>query len=60
MGLSEARKRANDKWKKSNQEKQRYYSDHSTAKRFINKASEKDLEELLKMIKEKLDEFRRI
>ncbi|WP_215673015.1 hypothetical protein [Ligilactobacillus ruminis] len=54
---SEAQKRANEKWKASNKEKQKIYRYRSQAKKFINEfASQDDLLELRKMINEKLKE----
>ena len=54
---SEAQKRANEKWKASNNEKKKIYRYRSQAKKFINEfASQDDLLELRKMINEKLKE----
>ena len=54
---SEAQKRANEKWKDANKEKQKIYRYRSQAKKFINEfASQDDLLELRKMINEKLKE----
>ena len=54
---SEAQKRANEKWKAANKEKQKIYRYRSQAKKFINEfASQGDLFELRKMIDEKLKE----
>lgn len=54
---SEAQKRANEKWKAANKEKQKIYRYRSQAKKFINEfASQNDLLELRKMIDEKLKE----
>lgn len=53
--VSEAQKRANEKWKAANKEKQKIYRYRSQAKKFINEfATEDDLVELQRMIKEKL------
>ena len=54
---SEAQKRATEKWKAANKEKQKIYRYRSQAKKFINEfASQDDLLELCKMIDEKLKE----
>lgn len=53
--VSEAQKRANEKWKAANKEKQKIYRYRSQAKKFINEfATQDDLLELKKMIEEKL------
>lgn len=53
---SEAQKRANEKWKAANKEKQKIYRYRSQAKKFINEfASQDDLLELRKMIDDKLN-----
>lgn len=49
---SEAQKRANEKWKAANKEKQKIYRYRSQAKKFINEfATKEDLEDLEEMIK---------
>ena len=54
MALSEAKKRANEKWNQNNKERKNYLQDRSKAKSFIkNKATLEDLEELEILIKEK-------
>ena len=51
---SEAQKRANEKWKAANKEKQKIYRYRSQAKKFINEfAEEKDLQDLEKLIVER-------
>lgn len=51
--LSEARKRANQKWDKKNKDKKSYIVAKSQAKRFIKKfATNSDLKDLEKMIEE--------
>lgn len=55
---SEAQKRANEKWKAANKEKQKIYRYRSQAKKFINEfASQDDLLELRKMIDERFEEL---
>lgn len=55
---SEAQKRANEKWKAANKEKQKIYRYRSQAKKFINEfASHNDLLELRKMIDERFEEL---
>ncbi|WP_270754934.1 hypothetical protein [Ligilactobacillus ruminis] len=55
---SEAQKRANEKWKAANKEKQKIYRYRSQAKKFINEfASQGDLLELRKMIDDKLNKM---
>ena len=55
---SEAQKRANEKWKAANKEKQKIYRYRSQAKKFINEfASQRDLLELRKMIDDKLNKM---
>ena len=52
--VSEAQKRANEKWKAANKEKQKIYRYRSQAKKFINEfATQDDLVELKKMIEER-------
>ena len=54
---SEAQKRANEKWKAANKEKQKIYRYRSQAKKFINEFdSQNDLLELRKMIDERFEE----
>ena len=54
--VSEAQKRANEKWKAANKEKQKIYRYRSQAKKFINEfATQDDLLELKKMIEERQD-----
>ena len=56
---SEAQKRANEKWKAANKEKQKIYRYRSQAKKFINEfASQDDLLELRKMIDDKLNKMK--
>ena len=55
---SEAQKRANEKWKAANKEKQKIYRYRSQAKKFLNEfASQDDLLELRKMIDDKLNKM---
>lgn len=55
---SEAQKRANEKWKAANKEKQKIYRYRSQAKKFINEfASQDDLLEMRKMIDDKLNKM---
>ncbi len=50
--VSEARKRANEKWNEANKEKMKVYRYRSQAKKFIKDfATEEDLEDLEEMIK---------
>lgn len=54
--VSEAKRKANDKWNKKNKDKQRVYLYRSHAKKFIREiASDDDLKKLRKMIDEKLN-----
>ena len=54
---SEAQKRANEKWKAANKEKQKIYRYRSQAKKFINEfATKEDLEDLEEMIKSKVNQ----
>ena len=54
--VSEAQKRANEKWKAANKEKQKIYRYRSQAKKFINGfATQDDLAELKRMIEERQD-----
>lgn len=53
MALTEAQKRAKEKYNEKNREKTRYYSYKATAKSFIrNNATLKDLEEIKTLIEE--------
>ena len=53
MALTEAQKRAKEKYNEKNREKTRYYSYKATAKSFIrNNATLEDLKELEVLIKE--------
>ncbi|KRM81478.1 hypothetical protein [Ligilactobacillus ruminis] len=57
MPVSDTQKKANEKWKAANKEKQKIYRYRLQAKKFINEfASQDDLLELCKMIDEKLKE----
>ena len=57
MPVSDAQKKANEKWKAANREKQKIYNYKSKVKKFINEfVSQDDLLELRKMIDEKLKE----
>lgn len=52
--LSESRKKANEKWKAKNKEKQRKYQYRSYAKSFVkNMADNDDLDELSALIDER-------
>lgn len=54
MAISEARKKANEKWKNNNKDKQRKYQARSTAKKYIlDYADENDLIALEDLIKQK-------
>lgn len=54
--VSEAKRKANDKWNKKNKDKQRVYLYRSHAKTFVREiASNDDLKKLRKMIDEKLN-----
>ncbi|WP_288552365.1 hypothetical protein [uncultured Ligilactobacillus sp.] len=58
MPVSDAQKKANEKWKAANREKQKIYNYKSKAKKFINEfASQDDLLELRKMIDDKLNKM---
>lgn len=56
--VSEAQKRANEKWKAANKEKQKIYRYRSQAKKFINEFADKEdlktLEELIRLRYEKI------
>lgn len=57
MSLSEAQKRAKQKYREKNKERSNYINDKSKAKSFIkNKATLEDLEELEILIKERRKE----
>lgn len=52
--MTEAQKRADEKWRKNNKEHASYLRSRSSARSFIrNKATKEDLKELLELIKEK-------
>lgn len=52
--MSEARKRADEKWRKNNKEHANYLRARSASRSFIrNKATKEDLKELLELIKER-------
>lgn len=54
MPLSEAKKRANQKWNDAHKERMRYLQYRSKAKKFINDlADNSDLNDLAQLIKEK-------
>ncbi|SEM46300.1 hypothetical protein SAMN05216431_10319 [Ligilactobacillus sp. WC1T17] len=51
MPLSDAQKKANQKWKAANKEKQKLYRYRSQAKKFIKDfATEKDLQDLEQLV----------
>ena len=55
MPISDARKKANQKWDEGNKERKNYLSWRSRAKSFITKAAtEEDLKALRQMIDERL------
>lgn len=57
--VSEAQRRASDKWNKANKDKHRVYSLRSTARRFIREyASVEDLDELTNLINERRTELK--
>ncbi|MCH3989689.1 MAG: hypothetical protein LKF01_01145 [Lactobacillus sp.] len=59
MPVSEAQRRASDKWAAKNKDKQRYYAAKSTAKRFISKlAKEQDLDEMVNLINQRQEELK--
>lgn len=52
--MTEAQKRADDKWRKNNKDHANYLRSRSAARSFIrNKATEEDLKELLNLIDER-------
>lgn len=52
--MTEAQKRADDKWRKNNKDHASYLRSRSSARSFIrNKATEEDLKELLSLIDER-------
>ena len=54
--LTEAQKRAKQKYIENNRERTNYINDRSKAKNFIlKKATEEDLEELEELIKERIE-----
>lgn len=51
---TDAKKRANEKWKENNAERNRYINQRSAARSFIrNRATKEDLDELTKLIAER-------
>lgn len=55
--VSEARKRANEKWNEANKEKMKVYRYRSQAKKFIKDfATKEDLEEMIKIRYEKMND----
>ncbi|KRN29245.1 hypothetical protein IV38_GL000125 [Lactobacillus selangorensis] len=57
MAMTEAQKRAQKKYKEKTKGKQRYWNLKSSAKGFIKIATKDDLNDILKMVKEKLRSF---
>lgn len=58
MALTEAQKRAKEKYRQRNRERENYLGARSAARSFIRtKASAEDLEELLELIKERRKEL---
>ena len=56
--LTEAQKRAKQKYREKNKERSNYINDRSKAKSFIlKKATKEDLEELEEMIKERKNDI---
>lgn len=54
MAITEARKRANQKWNEAHKEEMRYLRYRSKARKFISDlANDDDLRDLVKRIKEK-------
>ena len=56
MALTVAQKRAQENWRSKNREKVRWNNYKSTAKMYILKADEDELEEIEKLIKERKNE----
>ena len=60
MPVSDAQKKANEKWKAANRERQKIYNYKSKAKKFISEFATKedleDLEEMIKMRYEKMND----
>ncbi|MSS77360.1 hypothetical protein HV819_02355 [Anaerococcus sp. AGMB00486] len=51
---SEAQRKANERWREKNKEKNKIYQLRSQAKRFINEYSdEKDLDDLIELLEER-------
>ena len=58
--LTDAKKRANKKWKNKNKDKQRVYQYRSSARTYVRKyASLDDLLELQTMISERIEEIKK-
>lgn len=58
--LTDAKKRANEKWKNKNKDKQRVYQYRSSARTYVCKyASLDDLLELQTMISERIEEIKK-
>ena len=58
--LTDAKKRANEKWKNKNKDKQRVYQYRSSARTYVRKyASLDDLLELQTMISERIEEIKK-
>lgn len=56
--LTDARKRANEKWKKANKDKQKIYQYRSSTKKYINEYADKDeLIKLKEIIENKLSDL---
>ena len=60
MALTEAQKRAKQKYREKNRERTNYLNARTTARGFIrNKATKEDLQELKELIKEREDAIQR-
>lgn len=53
--VSEAKRKANDKWDEENRERKRYINNRSTARNFIKNMHSEDIPEFKELIQKRID-----
>lgn len=53
--VSEAKRKANDKWDEANRERKRYINNRSTARNFIKNMYDEDIPEFKELIQKRID-----
>lgn len=53
--VSEAKRKANDKWDEANRERKRYINNRSTARNFIKNMYDEDIPEFEKLMRDRIN-----